>query len=168
MSNIYNIGTANDPILAGLQNPMQAAINDYDLQLAQIEATRQKLMQSRPQQAQVNQSRSPIWDEIEREMSAMSNRELKIVGENADFTESNNAIEAVFNREYLKIMRPLVEGTPDGREALEKHLGIVRKLKRTAGEEASKNLDLFNEYTEKYSKMTYAEFLEMKKGGKKK
>ena len=72
---------------------------------------------------------------------------------------------SILQREYMRVMRPIVENTKDGKEVLDKHLLLVKKLKKSAADEANKNLELFNEYTEKYSEMPYAEFLKMKREG---
>ena len=57
-----------------------------------------------------------------------------------------------------------------GKDALEKHLTLIKRLKKSAEAEVSKELEDFKEYTEKYSDMPYAEYQKMKnskKGGKK-
>ena len=60
-------------------------------------------------------------------------------------------------------MRPVVEGTADGKEALENHLRLLKSLKKEASRAVERNMELFNEYTEKYADMTYADFLKMKR-----
>ena len=60
-------------------------------------------------------------------------------------------------------MRPIVEGTKDGKEALESHLNLVKRLKKDAANENNKTMDLFKEYTENYPDMSYSEFLKMKR-----
>ena len=64
------------------------------------------------------------------------------------------------------MLRPIVENTKDGREALENHLAIVKKLKKEAANESDRTLDLFKEYTEKYPDKTYSDFLKIKRGKK--
>lgn len=67
----------------------------------------------------------------------------------------------------MRLMRPIVEGTQDGKAALENHLALIRQLKKKATKEADRNMELFNEYTQHYSDMTYSEFLQMKNGAAK-
>ena len=97
----------------------------------------------------------------------MSDREFGIMSNNEEFQSSQATIMSIMQREYMRIMRPLVENTKDGKDALDKHLILVKKLKKSAADEANKNLELFNEYTEKYSNMPYSEFLKMKREGAK-
>lgn len=63
----------------------------------------------------------------------------------------------------MRMMRPLVEGTADSKTAIENNLNLIRQLKVKAMCEADKNMELFNEYTQRYSDMIYSDFLKMKK-----
>jgi len=65
-------------------------------------------------------------------------------------------------------MRPRVENTKDGKDALEKHLTLVKRLKKSAADEVNKKYSMLDEYMEKYSDMSFKDYMEMKKGGKKK
>ena len=93
----------------------------------------------------------------------MSDNEIEIVNSNADFAKSNQTVMAILQREQLRMMRPLVENTKDGKEALENHLALVKRLKKEAANESDKAMNMFKEYTEKYSDMPYSEFLKMKR-----
>ena len=64
-------------------------------------------------------------------------------------------------------MRPIVEGTKDGKDALEKHLTLVKRLKKSAADETNKKYSMMDEYMESYSDMSFNDFLKMKKGKKK-
>ena len=75
-------------------------------------------------------------------------------------------MQNILQREYLRIMRPVVEATKDGKQALENHLTLIKRLRNYARDEVNKKYSLFDEYMEKYSDMSFAEFMEMKKGKK--
>ena len=113
--------------------------------------------------AQPAQSKKPIWDEIDKIVSEMSDSEIEFVNSNTDFAKSNQTVMAILQREQLRMMRPLVENTKDGKEALENHLALVKRLKKEAANESDKAMNMFKEYTEKYSDMPYSEFLKMKR-----
>lgn len=158
-----------DPLLGG------SAVTpiDYDRQIAELQQMKQRLEEQRQQQRTqaVNgqhQSQSPIWDEIEKLTAELSDREFDIVNSDEEFQQSQQAIMAILQREQMRLMRPIVEGTQDGKAALENHLELIRQLKKKATKEADRNMELFNEYTEHYSDMTYSEFLQMKNGSNKK
>lgn len=164
-ANVF-LGGTSDPLLRGsVVTPI-----DYDQQIAELEQMKQKLesqrqqVHSTPQQRQ--QTQSPIWDEIEKLTADFSDREFAIVNQDDEFQQSQNNIMAIMQREYMRMMRPIVEGTKDGKEALENHLALIKQLKKKAAKEADRNMELFNEYTQNYSDMTYSDFLKMKSGTK--
>ena len=152
-----------DPLLRG-------GIN-YDQRLPELEKEQQAYLQ-RIQELQkrgvVNESATPVWDEIDGLLSGLSDREFDFINNNQEFQESSAVVTAILNREYLKIMRPRVENTKDGKDALEKHLTLVKRLKKSAADEVNKKYSMLDEYMEKYSDMSFKDYMEMKKGGKKK
>ena len=154
-----------DPLLGG------SAVTpvDYDRQIAELQQMQQRLEAQRQQQrSQVvsgqPQSQAPIWDEIEKLTTELSDREFDIVNRDEEFQQSQQTIMAILQREQMRLMRPIVEGTQDGKAALENHLTLIKQLKKKATKEADRNMELFNEYTQHYSDMTYSEFLQMKNG----
>lgn len=155
-----------DPLLGS------SAVNspiDYDRQIAELQQMQQRLEAQRQQQRSqvVNgqpQSQAPVWDEIEKMTAELSDREFEIVNRDEEFQQSQQNIMAILQREQMRLMRPIVEGTQDGKAALENHLALIKQLKKKATKEADRNMELFNEYTQHYSDMTYSEFLQMKNG----
>lgn len=163
-TNVFLGGT--DPLLG---NANQYNPNDYDAKIAELQAMQQRLEAQKKQVSySEKQSGAPIWDEIEKLTSELSDREFEIVNKSEEFQSSQGTIMAILNREYMRLMRPIVENTTDGRNALKSHLETLKRLRKEATREADKNIELFTEYTQKYSDMTYAEFLKIKKGKKNK
>lgn len=139
--------------------------------MAQLEEEKRKLedkmamlRQTGPQQ-QVR-PQAPVWDEIDAIVSGLSDQEMQFLNSNQEFQESSANVQAILQREYLRIMRPVVESTKDGKQALENHLTLIKRLRNYARDEVNKKYSLFDEYMEKYSDMSFAEFMEMKKGKK--
>lgn len=165
-TNVF-LGNSPDPLLGG--NGYNAP-TDYDAKIAELQAMQQRLEQQR-QQSAVNYSKksnsSPLWDEIEKLTSELSDREFEIINKSEEFQASQNAVMAILQREYMRLMRPIVESTADGKDALKSHLELMKRLRKDATREVDKNIELFNEYTQHYSDMTYSEFLKMKKSKKK-
>lgn len=159
----------NDPLLG---NSAVTPV-DYDQRIAELQQIQQRLEAQKQQQRQQmtsgqHQSQAPIWEEIEKLTADFSDREFAIVNQDEEFQQSQNNIMAIMQREYMRMMRPIVEGTKDGKEALENHLALIKRLKKKAAKEADRNMQLFNEYTQNYSDMTFADFLKMKNGTNKK
>lgn len=167
LNNVFIGG--GDPLLGPPSNNISAEIEAYErrLQEALNQVQAQKQMALNPQ-AQKCASQSPLWDEMDKIVTDMSDIEIEALNNNPDYQKAQNVLMGILNREYMKIMRPIVEETKDGKEVLENLLSISKKVKKSASEEANKNIALFNEYTSKYADMPYAEFLKLKNSGKKK
>jgi hypothetical protein len=154
---------ANDPLL-GRSAAQNVTLQDLDA--AQEELARKMENLRSMQQAsrmQQEQSKTPIWDEIDGIIASMSEKELQFLSNAEEFQASNERVLGVLNREYLRIMRPIVEGTKDGKEALEAHLALVKKLKKDAADEVNRKYALLDEYMEKGGDMTLNEFIKLKK-----
>ena len=154
----------HDPLLAPAdyqgQNPYDRYIVELQQKQQAIEIQRQRYLQS---QGQAPQSQSPVWDEIDRLTSELSDSEFDYVNADEDFQKSQQNVMAVLQQEYMRVMRPIVEGTKEGKEALENHLQLLKSLRKDAAREVNKNMELFNEYTEHYPDIPFSEFMKMKR-----
>lgn len=155
-----------DPLLGG---------NSYSMQMQELGKMKQEYVNrlqalqqlgEQVQQPQSPRSQSPTWDEIDRVTGAMSEKEFEIMAENAEFQESQKQIDAITQVVLMKALRPMVEQTKEGKDALDYHLTLVNRLKKAATKEADAEMADWKEYREKYSHMTYDDYLKQK-GGKK-
>lgn len=156
-----------DPLLD--RSGMEERYNEIERMQAALEQKKQAMQKAKVQMSQPQQSQTPVWDEIESIVSAMTDKEFEIVTNNEEFIESQNAIMSVLQAKYMQMMRPVVEGSKEGKDALENHLTLVKRLRKSAATEVDKEINDFQEYKEKYSDIPYAEYQKMKrsKGSKK-
>ena len=150
---------AQDPILGNdmSSNPssldqMAAYNNEYAKKIAEMQRRGNFTMQ--PQQ-----SKTPTWDEIDKIMDGLTDSQKSYLNENQEFVESYNEVANILQREYLRVMRPLVEQTKDGKDALDKHLTLIKRLKKSALQADEAERSLMNEYITKYSDKTWQEFM---------
>ena len=112
MQNIYVTG--NDPLM---RTPSYSNPSDLDLEIIRLQQAQQQLEQKRQQlqqvQIQPQQSQSPVWDEIDRITSELSESEFSMLNENEEFQKSQNLVMNILQQEYMKIMRPIVERSPE-------------------------------------------------------
>lgn len=154
-----------DPLLfTQPYSPQPDPMTQLEEEKRKLEDKMSMLRQTGPQQ-QVR-PQAPVWDEIDAIVSGLSDQEMQFLNSNQEFLESSANVQAILQREYLRIMRPVVESTKDGKQALENHLTLIKRLRNYARDEVNKKYSLFDEYMEKYSDMSFAEFMEMKKGKK--
>lgn len=109
---------------------------------------------------------APVWDEIDAIVSGMSDQELDLMNANEEYRESSAAVQSILQREYLRIMRPIVENTKDGKDALDRHLTLIKRLRKSAKEAVNRKYSLMDEYLEHYSNLSFDEFMKMKRGEK--
>ena len=159
---------SNDPLL-NYQQPTENMLRMDSDELSRKIAELQQRRASINMQAQ--QSQTPIFDEIDKLQDGLSGTQLQYMMNNQEFVESLQYITKLVQDEELRVIRPRVETSRTGQDALKKHLTLMQKLKKEAMQaEERKNAEreeYFNDYADK---MTYAEFVAMKqgkKGGKK-
>lgn len=107
---------------------------------------------------------TPIWDEISRIQDSLSSNQMRYIESIPEYAESFNTLAVILNREYMKLMRPIVEATPDGKAALQKHLEIVNRLVKQAKDDADQQAMLVQDYTQHYSHLTFEQYLKLKRG----
>lgn len=167
-------GGQGDPLLGG--NNVSEYIRSLEALQAGMEQKKQQLIQmaneqqhGQPQQQQPH-GNTPVWDEIDRLLGELSDKEFERISSDAEFVESQQVIMSILQAVQMKMMRPMVEGTPEGKKALEEHLQLVKHLKRTIHKEVDAEMKDFEEYRTHYSSLSWEEYQAQKaapkKGGK--
>jgi len=163
----------NNFFFTGGTDPLLATTANYNAQCQELERMKQIIAQreqalqqlkgqiEQPQQPQ--QSRTPVWDEIDGITQGLSEKEFQLIAGNDEFIESQNAIMGILQAKYMQMMRPVVEGSQEGKDALERHLTLLKRLKKSASSEVDKEISDFQEYKEKYADMPYSEYTKMKR-----
>ncbi len=156
----------SDPLLT--RNPYHtSAMADLERKQAEINerlAAMRQMGQQVQMQPQMPAAGAPVWDEINKVTSELSDAEYAFLEQNDEFVGSSQALQGLLQREYLRMMRPLVEATPDGKDALDKHLTLIRRLLKTVKDETNKRNELMNEYLTKYSHLSWNDFIARKQG----
>lgn len=147
---------------------LQAGMEQKKQQLMQLAKNQQE--QAQQVQQQPVQSNTPVWDEIDRTLGELTDKEFERVASDGAFAESQQAIMSILQAVQMRMMRPMVEGTPEGKKALEEHLQLVKHLKRTIHKEVSDEMKDFEEYRAHYAHLSWEEYQAQKaapkKGGK--
>ena len=148
-----------DPILSDNNQYGLPQIEEEQKRLAErVEQLKQVRMQPARQQAT-----APVWDEIDSIVAGMSDQELRMMEGNDEYRESSATVQGILQREYLRIMRPIVENTTDGKDALEKHLTLIKRLRKSARDEVNRKYSIMDEYLERYSNVPFDEYMKIRK-----
>lgn len=159
----------NSPLLdMGTSQQQQPQMLDAELQ-KMYEAIQQK-------QASINmqaqQSSTPLWDEIDKIEDNLTGAQRQYLAQNKEYVESLQYVSKLVQDEGLRIIRPRIESTQQGQEALKKHLSLMQRLRKEVAQAEEQKSAMLNDYMTNHSDKTWQEYLvwynKTKKGGVKK
>lgn len=142
----------NDPLLGGYQQEHSRLIEEY----------RRK--------AEMQGSRTPLWDKIDAEIAPLTEEQKKAVFADEEYVAIQAELGLMVQEQILRIVKPQIEGTEKGRELLGKVYDIAVVAKKKAIAETSKEIELFKRwqaYSVAHPEATYAEFINATKKVKK-
>lgn len=103
-----------------------------------------------------------IWDSIDKEMSSLSESQKAKFFEDKEYSEITASLQNMVQIELLNLVKAKIEGTPEGKDLLQRQLGVVRNLKSKIVQETDNEIAIFNKFRE-FSKdnpnLTYDEFI---------
>ena len=165
----FNFNRGADPLL-GSGPDYSAHLAELEQAQKAIEQQRQsilKLAQGSQNPEAVPTSATPIWDQIDTLTDNMTAAEFQAMQADESYQRSFGELMAYVGAIQLQMIRPHIEGTPEGKKLLEQHLTTVKFLRKAAADNVDKKLADFEDYTKNYSHMSWEEYLKTK-GGKKK
>lgn len=141
--------------------------NSLDEQLQLIEKYKQNLEAAKQlrQQAQSVQQPVPqrmIWDEIDAEISPMTDEQKTRMLQDEDYVDTYTKIQDMVQAEILNLVKGRIEATPEGKELLQRQLKIVKKLKGKIIQETNREMEMFRkfrEFSKTHPEVTYEEFI---------
>jgi hypothetical protein len=156
---INQVILGGDPLLGG-----SIIGNNLDEQLQLLEKYKQNLEAAK----QMKQNQSPIipqkliWDEIDAEVSPMSEEQKAMLFNDEDYVDIYTKIQNMVQAEILNIVKGRIESTQEGKDLLQSQLKIVRKLKGKIIQETNREMEMFRkfrEYSKTHPEITYEEFV---------
>lgn len=138
-------------------------LDDIDTQIQRMELYRQRLKQIKEsQQIQNSQPQRLIWDEIDSEITPMSNEQKNRLLQDQDYTSIYTELQSMVQSELLNLVKAKIEGSERGKDLLQKQLKIVRKLKTKIIEDTDREMEMFKrfkEYSKEHPNTSYDEFI---------
>lgn len=153
-----------DPLLG---NSMVGNSLDEQLQLIEkykqnLEAAKQLRQQVQPAQQPIPQPQRMVWDEIDAEISPMSDEQKTRMLQDEDYVDTYTKIQDMVQAEILSLVKGRIEATPEGKELLQRQLKIVKKLKSKIIQETNREMEMFRkfrEFSKTHPEVTYEEFI---------
>lgn len=138
--------------------PVNTIVNDP---LLHTQLAQQNMIQ-RYNQSLGSIQTAPIWAEIDRELSTLTELQTKQLFYNESYVNISSKIQELVSSALLESVKVHVENTPTGRELLTQQLQLLKTLKVDIINNTSKELELlqrFKEYSKDNPNITYQEFL---------
>lgn len=149
----------SDPLLGNSSIEQQLQILNRQKQM--LENAKQQRLDEQFQTTQ-----KLIWDEIDSEISPMSNEQKNMLLKDEDYFNNYNILQSMVQSEILNLVKGRIENSQGGNEILTEQLKIVRKLKGRIIEDTNKEMELFRKFKD-FSKanpgITYEEFIKVNK-----
>lgn len=137
--------------------------NSLDEQLQLIEKYKQNLEAAKQLRQQVQPvPQRMIWDEIDAEISPMTDEQKTRMLQDEDYVDTYTKIQDMVQAEILNLVKGRIESTPKGKELLQRQLKIVKKLKGKIIQETNREMEMFRkfrEFSKTHPEVTYEEFI---------
>ena len=127
-----------------------------------VMAAKQLRQQVQPAQQPISQPQRMIWDEIDAEISPMSDEQKTRMLQDEDYVDTYTKIQDMVQAEILSLVKGRIEATPEGKELLQRQLKIVKKLKEKIIQETNREMEMFRkfrEFSKTHPEVTYEEFI---------
>lgn len=153
----FNLGNP-DPILAGNNYSVPDYFKGLDDEINRLNELKQRITQRQ----NAPQSHYSIWDEIDKEVSALTDEQKSILGKDETYVSIDRELQMMIQQELINSVRDKVENSPRGKELLETQLKNIRDKKKHIVEESNKEMELFKKFqvaVQINPNITYSEFV---------
>ena len=138
--------------------------SNLDEQLQLLERYKQNLEAAKQikQQTAAAPIQKLIWDEIDSEITPMTEEQKNMLFQDEDYVETYTRIQGIVQAEILNLVKGRIESTQEGRELLQSQLKIVRRLKGKIIQETNREMEMFRkfrEFSKQHPEVTYEEFI---------
>lgn len=150
--NMY-VGT-NDPLL---NNP-----RELDEQLRYAEQRLAALQGMRRSERENQQSKSPLWDAIDKEIEALTPEQRNKLQSNEEYMGLYTQLNSLVQTALIDLVKGSIENSEEGKKLLDSQLKLIKELKVKIIDESAKEMELFRrfkEYSSAHPGTTYEEFL---------
>ena len=103
--------------------------------------------------------RHPLWDEIDKIEDNLTGAQRQYLMQNQEYVNSLQYVSKLVQDEELRIIRPRIESTQQGQEALKKHLSLMQRLRKEVAQAEEQKSAMLNDYMTNHSDKTWQEYL---------
>ena len=159
---VNQVFVGGDPLLTP-SNPINS-IPNIDEQIQFLEKQKQMIEVAQQQRAQSHPPKRLIWDEIDSEVSPLTDEQKAMLFQNEEYTDIYNRLQIMVQSELLNLVKGRIENTEEGKELLNSQLKLVKRLKGSIVDSTNREMEMFKKFRE-FSKqnpnITYDEFVKL-------
>lgn len=157
---VNQVFVGGDPLLTS-QTPINS-IPNIDEQIQFLEKQRQMIEAAQNQRVPSHTPKKLIWDEIDSEVSPLTDEQKSMLFQNEEYAEVYNRLQVMVQSELLNLVKGRIESTEEGKELLTTQLKLVKKLKTSIVDSTNREMEIFKRFKE-FSKQnpnaTYEDFI---------
>ena len=153
----FNLGNT-DPILTGNNYSVPDYFKGLDDEISRLNDLKNKLYQKQ----QNTKHYSTIWDEIDKEVSALTTEQRNILGQDETYISIDRELQMMIQKELIDSVKDKIENNPRGKELLESQLKNIKDKKKQIVDASDKEMELFKKFKvaiQVNPNLTYAEFI---------
>lgn len=153
--NNFFIGSGNDPLLSD---------SDYNAMRDKLEALQKhkELLQGINNPTAQSKKEVSIWDKIDSEIEPLTDSQKNILFNDEIYKQNESELMQLIQDEMIRLVRPRVENSEQGKSVLEAQLKLVKEKKNAVIAESNKEIERFNAFrlaSKANPELTYAEFI---------
>ena len=140
-----------------MNNIFLGGTNSYDDEMTRMKQLNEELAR-RKQELSSHTERQSEWDKIDSLADSMTDAEKQMMSECKEFVESDNRISAMMQSAYMSMVRPIVEQSEEGREALRKHYNIMKESLTKVRKKRDEDMDALRRWATEHPDKSFNEF----------
>ena len=140
-----------------MNNIFLGGSNSYDDEMQRMKQLNEELAR-RKQELSSHNERQSEWDKIDSLADSMTDAEKQMMSECKEFVESDNKINMLMQSAYMSLVKPIIEQSEEGREALRKHYNIMKESLTKVRKKRDEDMDALRRWATEHPDKSFNEF----------
>ena len=140
-----------------MNNIFLGGSNSYDDEMTRMKQLNEELAR-RKQELSSHNERQSEWDKIDSLADSMTDAEKQMMSECKEFVESDNKLSAMMQSAYMSLVKPIIEQSEEGREALRMHYNIMKDSLTKVRKKRDEDMDALRRWATEHPDKSFNEF----------
>lgn len=140
-----------------MNNIFLGGTNSYDEEMNRMKQLNEELAR-RKSELSSHTERQSEWDKIDSLADSMTDAEKQMMAECKEFVESDNKLSTMMQSAYMSLVKPIIEQSEEGREALRKHYNIMKESLSKVRKKRDEDMDALRRWATEHPDKSFNEF----------